>query len=316
MNIGLEKKHISYENGDNPFVNAKVIVQPLERGYGITLGVALRRIMLSSMLGSSFVGLKIPGVLHEFTTIPGTATEVTRMILNLKKVRLEIEGDENELKVIRFSKKKKGIYTAADLEVPNGVKILTPEQELINVLGDQPVEIELYAKKSRGFVLGGNHEEFSELPDVIQVDGKFSPVELVGYETENVRVGQNTSFEKLTLTVTTDGSLEGKEAVLIAAKILSTLSGFFEGMSPLVDELDIVKEKQEEEKNRVLDLSIDDLDLSVRSYNCLKRSDRLYVKDIVKLTRIELENINQLGKKSVKEIIKKIKELGLDLQGE
>lgn len=312
MNIGFEKINVFHDGGDDPFAPGKVIIESLERGFSHTIGNALRRILLSSMPGASVVGLKMPGVVHEFSSISGAATDTIELILNLKKLRFDLDGMD-DMYTVRFEKSAPGLYTAAALDLPTGVRIMNPEQELINVTGDQPVEFEIYVKMGRGFVDASLHKDFEDRPDVIPVDGMFSPIVNVGYTSEQMRLGEHASNERLILTITTDGSISPKDAVMLASKIAHSHFALFEGMSDLAEKTEIYKEKEEEE-NRILDLPIEHLELSVRSYNCLKNDGMLTVREIIKIREDQLYTIKNLGKKSVEEIVQKINDLGLEFR--
>jgi DNA-directed RNA polymerase subunit alpha len=249
--------------------------------------------------------------------VPGTATDVTSLIKNLKKIRFNVlDVEDTEVKTIHFKHNKKGFVTAGELALPAGIEVQNPEQNLINLLGSEEVEFEIYVKRGRGYVDAKLHKEFEGRPDIIKVDGTFSPVKLVGYEVENMRLGQDATYERLILNVTTDGSINAKDATLVAAKIAYDHFSFFEGISDIATKTEIYQEKMEVEENHILDQPIEILDLSVRSFNCLKREKRLFIRDIIALTEMELYNIHQLGDKSVKEIIVKIKELGLEMKAE
>ena len=311
MNVGLEKINVYSDGGDSPH-EGRVVIEPLTRGYGHTIGNPLRRILLSSIPGASAIGIKIPGVSHEFMIIPGTTTDVTEFILNLKKVRFSchVEG----LHTVTFAGNKVGSVYAKDLVLPDQVGVTNPDQHLFNLNGDQPVEMQIFVRNGRGYLDASMHTEFEEDGDVITVDGMFSPVTKVGYAVENMRIGQDTSYERLVLDIETDGSITPKDAALLASKIAHSHFSFFENMSELVDKVEIHQEKQEEEENRILDLPISHLDFSVRSSNCLKREGYKVVRDIVNLTEADIGRIHQLGEKSVNEIIAKIKELGLEFR--
>lgn len=312
MNVGLEKIDVYFDGGDSPFTEGRVIIEPLTRGYGQTIGNPLRRILLSSIPGASAIGIKIPGVLHEFMTIPGTTTDVTELILNLKKVRFTCH--EDGVHTVTFSGDSLGAVYAKDLVLPSHITITNPEQQLLNLNGEETVTMEIYVRNGRDYLDASMHTEFEEDSGVIAVDGMFSPIEKVGYTIENMRIGQDTSYERLILNITTDGSISPKDAAMLGAKIAHSHFAFFQGMSDLADKVEVHQEKQEEEENRILDLPVEHLDLSVRSFNCLKREGFDTVRHIVSLTETEVQNIHQLGEKSVREIIAKIKELGLELR--
>jgi DNA-directed RNA polymerase subunit alpha len=313
MNVGLEKIQVFSEGVDSPFVPGRVILEPLTRGYGDTIGFSLRRIMLSSMPGAAVVGIKIAGVNHEFSSIPGAATDATELVCNLKRLRFRLEEDRTY--TLKFNKNESGMYSAKDLDLPPGVEIQNPEHELINLTGSEAVSLEVYVKMGRGMVDSTLHAEYEDQEGVISVDGMFTPIRNIGYKIEAMRIGQDTSYERLIFDVTTDGSIHPKEAVLLAAKIAKTHYDFFEGISDYADRMEIyIEKKEEEEENRLLDLSIEKLDLSVRSYNGLKRSGLLSVRQIITLKETDVANIQQLGEKSVDEIVKKMIELGFELQ--
>lgn len=316
MNTGFEKINVHFDGGDKPFESGKVIIEPLERGYGLTLGNTLRRILLSSIPGASVIGLKIPGLNHEFDMIPGAVTDVTELMMNLKKMRFSCEKEG--LHTIRFLAEKEGEYFARDLQLPTGVELQTPDVKLLSLAGDREVEIEMYIRNGKGYVPAEKIQDFDNRPDIIVTDGLFSPVKNnVMHEVENVRIGSDPNYERLILSLTTDGSVHPKDAVMLASKIAHSHFAFFENMSDMAEKTEIFQEKQEEEEaNRVLDLPVEHLDLSARSFNCLKRENLKYVRDIVNLTRGQVAAIHQLGTKSVDEIIEKIEELGLDLKKE
>lgn len=311
MNLEFEELKVYNDGGENPFEPGKVIVEPLERGFGNTMGNALRRISLSSIMGASVIGVKITGVVHEFMMIPGSSLDATKLILNLKNMRFDVQGDE--IKKLTFKSNKAGFYTAKDLKLPEGIKIQNPEQEFIALTGTSEVAVEVYVKNGRGYVPAEEIEEFENDPEIIKVDGTFSPVKKFGYEVEKMRLGQDATYERLIIEITTDGSITPKEVISVAAKIARTHFDFFEGISDIAEKTEIYKEKVEEE-NRILDLPIEHLELSVRSYNGLKREDRMTVRKIIELRESELYTINQLGAKSVQEIIDKVNELGLEFK--
>lgn len=311
MNMNFEKVNVYNDGGENPFEAGKVIVEPLERGYGNTIGNAIRRIALSSMMGSSVVGFKITDVVHEFMMIPGSSMDATKLVLNLKEIRFKVEGED--IKKLTFKSNKAGFYTAADLVLPEGVTIQNPEKEFISLTGEKEVEVEVYVMNGRGYTPAEQLDLFEPESGIITVDGTFSPVKKVGYEVEKMRIGQDATYERLTFNIITDGSMTPKDAVVVAAKIAQSIFSFFDGMSDIAEKTEIYKEKVEEE-NRILDLPIEHLELSVRSYNGLKREDRTTVRKIIELRESELYTINQLGAKSVQEIIDKVIELGLEFK--
>jgi DNA-directed RNA polymerase subunit alpha len=311
MNLGFEKIKVYYDGDEESSNYGKVIMEPLERGFARTYGNTLRRILISSMPGTSVIGIKMPNVYHEYASIPGSVTDMTELILNLKQVRFKSDGDE--LKTVRFEANKEGNYTAASLDLPTGVELQNPDQELIQLTGDMTVEFDLYLKQSRGYVDAEKLEEFSDRPDIIKVDGMFTPIKKVGYEEQNMRIGQNANYERLILDVLTDGSITSKEAVMLAGKIAQSHFNFFDNMSDIAEKTEIFQEKKEEE-DRIMDLPIEHLDLSVRAYNCLKRDGYTTVRAIYALSEQGVDAIHQMGEKSVREVIDKMKELGLELR--
>ena len=311
MNVGLEKMNVFFEGGDSPFEPGRISVEPLHRGYGITVGNSIRRILLDSVPGASVIGVKVSGVGHEFRAIPGAATDATELVLNLKEIRFNVEGDKT--KVIRFLQTKTGIYTAGDLDLPAGVEVQNPEQEIINLTGEQPVEMDIYVRNGRGYLDASQHIEFEDQTDIIAIDAKFSPIVRAAFSVEQMRIGQDASFERLHLEVVTDGSIHPKDATMLAAKIAQSHFSFFDGMSDIAQKAEVFQERKEVEENLMLEMPIDDLDLSVRSYNCLKRDGFEKVGDIINLTEENLKGIHQLGKKSIEEILQKIEDLKAEI---
>lgn len=311
MNLGFEKIKVYYDGEESTNFQGKVVIEPLERGFARTLGNTLRRIMLSSMPGTSVIGIKIPTVYHEFSTIPGAVTDMTELILNLKKIRFKAHFDG--VQVVKFESTKEGTYLANSLDLPSSVELHNPKQELIRLTGETPVEFEVYIKHSRGYVDSSMHEEFGDRPDIMKVDGMFSPIKKVNYFEEGMRIGQNANYERLTLDVVTDGSINAKDAVMLAGKIAQSHFDFFEDMSDIAEKTEIYQEKKEEE-DRIMDLPIEHLDLSVRAYNCLKRDGYTTVRKIHTLSEPQLYAIPQMGEKSVREVIDKMCELGLELR--
>jgi DNA-directed RNA polymerase subunit alpha len=313
VDLGFEKISVYHDGGESPFEPGKVIIENLEMGFARTIGNSLRRILFRAMPGASVIGLKIPGVSHQFCTIPGTSTDVVELISNLKDTRFKLEKEG--VHIIQLVSNKNGVIHAKDLILPKSVETLTPEQELLRVNGTQKVEIDIFVKIGRGYKDSSEHTEFNDIEGVIPVDGVFSPIVKVGYREEPMSIGQNEneSFERLILDITTDGSISAKDSVMVAAKIAEGHFNFFEGMSDIAEKINVYQEKKEEE-NLVLDKTIEQLDLTVRSYNCLNREQYRTVRQIISLSEQELASINQLGEKSVREIIAKVQELGLELR--
>ena len=293
----------------------RFVVEPLERGYGITLGNSLRRIMLSSLPGAAVSQVKIDGVLHEFTSIPGVKEDVTEIIMNLKSLAICNSSSSNEPKTAYIDFEGEGVVTAADIQVDSDVEIINKDQVIATLSGgkDSKLYMELTITKGRGYVSADKNKK-EDLPiGVISVDSIYTPVERVNLTVENTRVGQITDYDKLTLDVHTKGTLSPDEAVSLAAKVLSEHLGLFVDLSENAKNVDIMVEKEDDEKEKVLEMSIDELELSVRSYNCLKRAGINTVEELTNKTSEDMMKVRNLGRKSLEEVLAKLKELGLQL---
>ena len=293
----------------------RFVVEPLERGYGITLGNSLRRIMLSSLPGAAVSQVKIDGVLHEFTSIPGVKEDVTEIIMNLKSLAICNSSSSNEPKTAYIDFEGEGVVTAADIQVDSDVEIINKDQVIATLSGgkDSKLYMELTITKGRGYVSADKNKK-EDLPiGVISVDSIYTPVERVNLTVENTRVGQITDYDKLTLDVYTKGTLSPDEAVSLAAKVLSEHLGLFVDLSENAKNVDIMVEKEDDEKEKVLEMSIDELELSVRSYNCLKRAGINTVEELTNKTSEDMMKVRNLGRKSLEEVLAKLKELGLKL---
>ena len=293
----------------------KFVVEPLERGYGTTLGNSLRRIMLSSLPGSAVSQVKIDGVLHEFSSIPGVKEDVTEIIMNIKSLSIKNNSDSDEPKVAYIDFEGEGVVTAADIQCDPDVEILNPEVVIAHLNGgaDSKLYMELTITKGRGYV-SANKNKNDELPiGVIAVDSIYTPVERVNLKVENTRVGQITDYDKLTLDVYTNGTLAPDEAVSLAAKVLSEHLSLFIDLSENAKSAEIMVETENDEKETVLEMNIDELELSVRSYNCLKRAGINTVEELCNRTSEDMMKVRNLGRKSLEEVLAKLKELGLEL---
>ena len=292
----------------------KFVVEPLERGYGITLGNSLRRIMLSSLPGASVCQVKIEGVLHEFSSIPGVKEDVTEIIMNIKSLAIKNSSDTNEPKTAYIEYEGEGVVRASDIQVDQDVEILNPDLVIATLSGkDTKLYMELTITRGRGYV-SSERNKTEDLPiGVIAVDSIYTPVERVNVTVENTRVGQITDFDKLTLDVYTNGTLVPDEAVSLAAKVLSEHLSLFIDLSENAKTAEIMVEKEEDEKEKVLEMSIDELELSVRSYNCLKRAGINTVEELTNKTSEDMMKVRNLGRKSLEEVLAKLKELGLQL---
>ena len=293
----------------------KFVVEPLERGYGTTLGNSLRRIMLSSLPGSAVSQVKIDGVLHEFSSIPGVKEDVTEIIMNIKSLSIKNNSDSDEPKVAYIDFEGEGVVTAADIQCDPDVEILNPEVVIAHLNGgaDSKLYMELTITKGRGYVSADKNKN-DELPiGVIAVDSIYTPVERVNLKVENTRVGQITDYDKLTLDVYTNGTLAPDEAVSLAAKVLSEHLSLFIDLSENAKQAEIMVETESDEKEKVLEMNIDELELSVRSYNCLKRAGINTVEELTNRTSEDMMKVRNLGRKSLEEVLAKLKELGLEL---
>ncbi len=292
----------------------RFVVEPLERGYGITLGNSLRRIMLSSLPGAAVSQVKIEGVLHEFSSIPGVKEDVTEIIMNIKSLAIKNSSDTNEPKTAYIEYEGEGIVRASDIQVDQDIEILNPDQVIATLSGkDTKLYMELTITKGRGYV-NSDRNKTEDLPiGVIAVDSIYTPVERVNVTVENTRVGQITDYDKLTLDVYTNGTLEPDEAVSLAAKVLSEHLSLFIDLSENAKTAEVMVEKEDDEKEKVLEMSIDELELSVRSYNCLKRAGINTVEELTNKTSEDMMKVRNLGRKSLEEVLAKLKELGLQL---
>ena len=292
----------------------KFVVEPLERGYGITLGNSLRRIMLSSLPGAAVSQVKIEGVLHEFSSIPGVKEDVTEIVMNIKSLAIKNSSDTNEPKTAYIEYEGEGVVRASDIQVDQDVEILNPDLVIATLSGkDTKLYMELTITRGRGYV-SSDRNKTEDLPiGVIAVDSIYTPVERVNVTVENTRVGQITDYDKLTLDVFTNGTLEPDEAVSLAAKVLSEHLSLFIDLSENAKTAEVMVEKEDDEKEKVLEMSIDELELSVRSYNCLKRAGINTVEELTNKTSEDMMKVRNLGRKSLEEVLAKLKELGLQL---
>ncbi len=293
----------------------KFVVEPLERGYGTTLGNSLRRIMLSSLPGAAVSQVKIEGVLHEFSSIPGVKEDVTEIIINIKSLAIQNNSTSNEPKTAYIEFEGEGVVRASDIRVDPDIEILNPDLVIATLSGgqDSSLYMELTITKGRGYVSAEKNKN-EELPiGVIAVDSIYTPVERVNLTVENTRVGQITDFDKLTLDVYTKGTLAPDEAVSLAAKVLSEHLNLFIDLSENAKTAEVMIEKEDDEKEKVLEMSIDELELSVRSYNCLKRAGINTVEELTNRTSEDMMKVRNLGRKSLEEVLAKLKELGLQL---
>ena len=293
----------------------RFVVEPLERGYGTTLGNSLRRIMLSSLPGAAVSQVKIDGVLHEFSSIPGVKEDVTEIIMNIKELAIRNNSADDEPKVAYIEFSGEGVVTAADIQVDQDIQIMNPDLVIAHLNGgaDSKLYMELTITKGRGYVSADKNKD-TDLPiGVIAVDSIYTPVERVNLSIQNTRVGQITDYDKLTLDVYTNGTLAPDEAVSLAAKVLSEHLSLFIDLSENAKTAEVMIEKEDNAKEKVLEMNIDELELSVRSYNCLKRAGINTVEELTNRTPEDMMKVRNLGRKSLEEVLAKLKELGLQL---
>ena len=292
----------------------KFVCEPLERGYGITLGNSLRRIMLSSLPGTAVSRIKIDGVVHEFSSIPGVKEDVTEIVMNVKELAIRNSSSDNQPKTAYIEASGEGIVRASDIKVDQDIEIMNPDQVIATLSGpDAKLNMELTIVNGRGYV-GADKNKSEDAPiDSIAIDSIFTPVERVNMTVENTRVGQQTDFDKLTLDVWTNGTIKPDNAVSLAAKVLSEHLSLFIDLSEDAKTVVVMTEKEDDEKSKILDMNIDELELSVRSYNCLKRAGINTVEELCNRTPEDMMKVRNLGRKSLEEVLAKLKELGLEL---
>lgn len=307
--LEIEKPNIECVERSEDNTYAKFVIEPLERGYGITLGNSLRRILLSSLPGSAVSSVKIEGVLHEFSTIPGVLEDVTDIILNIKS--LALKGFTDEPRVLRLECEGERVVTARDIITGPDIEILNPDLKIATLDKDGRLFMEMNVERSRGYVSAEKNKKADQVIGVIPVDSIFTPIYKVNYAVEDTRVGMMTDFDKLTLEVWSNGSITPKEATSLAAKILSEHLRLFIGLNDNLGDVEIMVEKEEEAKDKILEMTIEELDLSVRSYNCLKRAGINSVEELTQRTEEDMIKVRNLGRKSLEEVEHKLRELGL-----
>ena len=289
----------------------KFELEPLERGFGTTLGNALRRIMLSSMPGSAIVAVKIEGVMHEFQTIDGIVEDVTTIVLNLKNVVLK--NNSQELKKLKLFSDKEGVVTAGDIETDSDVEIINKDQVIATIAKGGKLNMEILVANGRGYVPSNENKKYLENQSLgfIAIDAIYSPIERVSYEVESARIGQDANYDKLIMEISTKGSIRPEEAMALAARIMIEHLNIITDLNEIADVTGIMNAKQEDTKLKKLETSIDDLDFSVRAYNCLKRAGVNTLGDLTAKSELEMMKVRNLGKKSLKEVIDKVKDMGL-----
>ena len=312
--IEFEKPNIECLEVDNANNYAKFVCEPLERGYGVTIGNSLRRILLSSLTGCAITSVKIEGVLHEFSSIPNVVEDVPEIIVNLKNVRLKFT--ENEEKVMRINFKGEGEVTAADIVTDGTVEILNPDLHIATVSEGGQLIMELTADMGRGYSPSDKNKKPNQDISVLPIDSIYTPVKKVNYQVKNTRVGQMVDYDKLIIEVWTDGSLKAHEALSLAAKVMTGHLELFIDLSEATRNTQVMIEKEESKKEKVLETSIEELELSVRSFNCLKRAGIATVEDLTNRSENDMMKVRNLGKKSLDEVIAKLHSLGLNFAEE
>lgn len=310
----FEKPNIEIVEISDDKKYGKFVCEPLERGYGITLGNSLRRIMLSSLPGTAVNRIKIDGVVHEFSSIQGVKEDVTEIVMNVKELAIKNNSSDNQPKTAYIEASGEGVVRASDIKVDQDIEIMNPDQVIATLSGpDAKLNMELTIVNGRGYV-GADKNKSEDAPiGSIAIDSIFTPVERVNMTVENTRVGQQTDFDKLTLDVYTNGTIEPDNAVSLAAKVLSEHLSLFIDLSEDARTVEVMVEKEDDEKSKVLEMNIDELELSVRSYNCLKRAGINTVEELCSKTPDDMMKVRNLGRKSLEEVLAKLKELGLSL---
>ncbi len=310
IEIEKPKIEIAETREDNSY--GRFVVEPLERGYGITLGNALRRTLLSSLPGSAVTSVKIEGVLHEFSTIPGVVEDTTDIILNLKRLYFKMHADEP--KVVRIEAEGEGQVRAGDIITDPDVEILNPELHLATLAKGGKLNLEMTVEKGRGYVSAERNKKPDQSIGVIPMDSIFTPIRRVNFIVEDTRVGQVTDYDRLTLEVWTNGTISPEEATSLGAKILMEHLKLFVGLTETTEDIEITADREEDERSRLLETPIEELELSVRSFNCLKRAGINTVGELIEKTDEEMIKVRNLGKKSLEEVKIKLANLGLDLK--
>ena len=308
----IEKPRVECIDRSEDGLYGKFVIEPLERGYGTTLGNSMRRMLLSSLPGAAVTSVKIDGVLHEFSTVPGVKEDVVEIILNLKGLAIKLEGDEPQVATIDVTGPK--VVTGADIRSDGAVEIVNKDHFIATVSEGGRLYMEINIDKGRGYVVADKNKQPSQPIGVLPVDSIYTPIKRVNYTVENTRVGQITDYDKLTLEIWTNGTIEPEEAISLSAKILIEHFKLFLSLTDHADKVEIMIDKEEDKKDKILELTIEELDLSVRSYNCLKRAGINTVQELVQRSEEDMMKVRNLGKKSLEEVQQKLSGLGLGLK--
>ena len=314
--IKFEKPQYKVTEYDETSNYGKFELEPLEKGFGLTLGNALRRVMLSSLPGSAITSINIDGVDHEFQTITGIYEDVTAIVLNLKGIVIKNHSEEEQ--VLTINTTKEGVVTAADIECPADVEIINKDQEICTIVKGGKINMEMTVSNGRGYVRAEANKKLLKKAKVgtIAIDSIYSPIERVNYEVEEARVGQSTNYDKLVMEIWTNGSMKAEEAISLASRILIEHLNILADLNEIADITGIMAEKEEDPKVKALETSIDDMEFSVRAYNCLKRSGINTMQDLVNRKESDMMKIRNLGKKSLKEVLDKVKAMGLSFKND
>lgn len=312
--LEIEKPRIECVEEDGG-TYSKFVLEPLERGFGVTIGNALRRVLLSALPGSAVTNIKIEGVAHEFSTLKGCKEDVTEIVLNMKGLAVRTSRDDNNFKkVLHLKKKGPAVVTAADIDEDDEVKVLNPDMYICTLEADGNLDMEIMVGCGRGYVSADHNKDVSLPVGYIAIDSIFTPVRRASYEVENTRVGQNTDYDKLVLEVTTNGTISSKEIVSLAAKLLNEHINMFVELVESMESTSILVSREEDKVHKLMIMSIEDMDLSVRSYNCLKRAGINTVEDLIHKSEDDMLKVKNLGRKSLDEVIHKLESLGLSLK--
>ena len=314
MLMEIEKPKITCEETENSNF-ARFTVEPLEKGFGITLGNALRRTLLSSLPGAAGIAIRIPGVLHEFSTVPGVYEDVVDIVLNIKGLAVKVANPDRDFRTfLRIKTSKGGEITARDFEPNSDVEILNPDLHICSVEEGCPFELEVMIGKGRGYVPNVRNKEIIDNPEFIAIDSLYSPVKKCSYSVEPTRVGQSIDFDKLVLEVETNGTTSARDIVSLSGKILQDHISIFVDLCEAMGKMNILVSTEEESKTKILDMPIEEMELSVRSYNCLKRANINTVEDLTQKTREDMLKVRNLGLKSIDEVLEKLNEYGLSFK--
>ena len=312
----IEKPKITCEETENGCF-ARFIVEPLDRGFGITIGNCLRRVLLSALPGAAAVGIKIAGVQHEFSTLKGVMEDVVDIVLNIKDLAVKAFDTTKDFStVLTINKYGEGEVTAADFEPNDLVEILNPDLHICTLDSSAKFEMQVFIGRGRGFVAAEAHKPEDAPVGYIAIDSNFTPVKKVNYFVTNTRVGQSIDYDKLTIEVETNGTLSAREVISLSGKLIQDHIALFVDLVESMSQMDLLVSKEEDKQTKVLEMTIDDMDLSVRSYNCLKRANILTVQDLTKKTESDLAKVKNLGKRSLEEVIAKLGEYGLSLRND